>query len=167
MKKIFLAIFCFICFGVINSLSAQEANNTSAVGNDYKTAVGIRLSNNAPIVGNAITLKHFLNEKTAIEGFFSFSDPLSLGALLEIQVLVRVGPRGALALRRHQHLGDGSRVATRQRARGGDVVRWAGRDSTKVLVNAGGLLPYSGWTLFRSLVGRTGHRTGPRHRVRP
>jgi len=84
MKKIFLAIFCFICFGVINSLSAQEANNTSAVGTDYKTAVGIRLSNNAPIVGNAITLKHFLNEKTAIEGFFSFSDPLSLGALLEI-----------------------------------------------------------------------------------
>ena len=70
MKKIFLAIFCFICFGVINSLSAQEANNTSAIGTDYKTAIGIRLSNNAPIVGNAITLKHFLNDKTAIEGFF-------------------------------------------------------------------------------------------------
>src|ERR1044072_1023250 len=84
MKKTCLAIFCFICFGVVNSLSAQEANNTSAISTDYKTAVGIRLSNNAPIVGNAITLKHFLNDKTAIEGFFSFSDPLSIGALLEI-----------------------------------------------------------------------------------
>ena len=84
MKKIFLAIFCFTCFGIINSLSAQEANNTSAISTDYKTAIGIRLSNNAPIVGNAITLKHFLNDKTAIEGFFSFNDPLSIGALLEI-----------------------------------------------------------------------------------
>lgn len=85
MKKIFLAISCFICFGVINSVSAQEANNTSAVGTDYKTAIGIRLSNNAPIVANAITLKHFLNDKTAIEGLFSYSDPtFSLGALLEV-----------------------------------------------------------------------------------
>ena len=71
MKKIFLAVLCFMSFAVINSLSAQEAANTSAIGTDYKTAVGIRLSNNAPIVANAITLKHFLNEKTAIEGFFS------------------------------------------------------------------------------------------------
>src|SRR4029453_3174421 len=84
MKKIFLAVFCFICFGAINSLCAQEVSNTSAIGTDYKTAVGIRLSNNAPIVANSITLKHFLNDKTAIEGFFSFSDPLSLGALYEV-----------------------------------------------------------------------------------
>jgi hypothetical protein len=84
MKKIFLSVSCFICFGAITSLSAQEAANTSAIGTDYKTAVGIRLSNNAPIVANAITLKHFLNDKTAIEGFFSFSDPFSLGALLEV-----------------------------------------------------------------------------------
>src|SRR5215510_10710017 len=84
MKTIFLAICCFICFGIINTLSAQEVKNTSAIGTDYKTAVGIRLSNNAPIVGNAITLKHFLNDKTAIEGFFSFSDRISLGALLEV-----------------------------------------------------------------------------------
>jgi hypothetical protein len=59
MKKIFLAISCFVCFGVINSLSAQEVANTSAISTDYKTAIGIRLSNNAPIVGNSITLKHF------------------------------------------------------------------------------------------------------------
>ena len=84
MKKIFFTIFCFICLGFVSSVSAQEVNNTSAIGTDYKTAVGIRLSNNAPIVSNAITLKHFLNDKTATEGFFSFSDPFSFGALLEI-----------------------------------------------------------------------------------
>src|SRR5215813_4368578 len=85
MKKILFTVFCIICFGVINSTFAQEVQNTSAIGTDYKTAVGIRLSNNAPIVSNAITLKHFLNDKTAIEGFFSYSDPtFAIGALLEV-----------------------------------------------------------------------------------
>jgi len=84
MRKILLAVSFLISFAAVNSLSAQEVANTSAIGTDYKTAVGIRLSNNAPIVANAITLKHFLNEKTAIEGFFSFSDPFSLGALFEV-----------------------------------------------------------------------------------
>src|ERR1041385_9063535 len=85
MKKIILAILCIAALGMIHSVSAQEVKNSSAIGTDYKTAVGIRLSNNAPIVSNAITLKHFLNDKTAIEGFFSYSDPtFALGALLEV-----------------------------------------------------------------------------------
>jgi len=84
MKKIFFTVLCVVCFAATHSLSAQEVSNTSAIGTDYKTAVGIRLSNNAPIVANSITLKHFLNDKTAIEGFFSFSDPLSFGALYEV-----------------------------------------------------------------------------------
>ena len=83
MKKIILAILCIAALGIINSASAQEVKNSSAIGTDYKTAIGIRLSNNAPIISNAITLKHFLNDKTAVEGFFSFSDPISVGALLE------------------------------------------------------------------------------------
>ena len=83
MKKITLAILCVAILGTINSIYAQEVKNTSAIGTDYKTAIGIRLSNNMPIVSNAITLKHFINEKTAVEGFFSFSDPLSIGAMLE------------------------------------------------------------------------------------
>src|SRR5262245_24944414 len=53
-------------------------------GQDYKTGLGVRLSNTAPMVNNSITLKHFLNEKTAIEALFSFGDPLALGALVEI-----------------------------------------------------------------------------------
>ena len=85
MKKIFLACLCIACVGAFNMLSAQEVQNASAIGTDYKTAIGIRLSNNAPVISNAITLKHFLNEKTAIEGFFSFGhDLVSFGALGEI-----------------------------------------------------------------------------------
>jgi hypothetical protein len=84
MKKLLLSILCVGCIGTINTLYAQEVSNASAAGTDYKTAIGIRLSNNAPVVSNAITLKHFINEKTAIEGFFSFSDPISVGALYEV-----------------------------------------------------------------------------------
>lgn len=76
MKKIvcsFLLVSGF-CFAT-TTLSAQE----------YKTAVGIRLSNSAPMVNNSITLKHFLNEKTAIEALFSFGEPtLALGGLVEV-----------------------------------------------------------------------------------
>ena len=84
MKKISLFVLLIVAASCINSISAQETSNTSAIGTDYKTAIGIRLSNNSPIVSNAITLKHFINEKTAIEGLFSFGDPLSFGGLVEI-----------------------------------------------------------------------------------
>ena len=83
MKKLFLAFTCIIVLGTLASLNAQEVNNASAISTDYKTAIGIRLSNNMPIVSNAITLKHFIKDNTAIEGYFSFSDPLSIGAMLE------------------------------------------------------------------------------------
>jgi hypothetical protein len=74
MKKI---ICSFLLIGVIcagTKLSAQ----------DYKTALGIRLSSSAPMINNSITLKHFLNETTAIEALFSFGDPLALGAMVEM-----------------------------------------------------------------------------------
>lgn len=61
-------------FCVVNKASAQ----------DYKTALGIRLSSSAPMINNSITLKHFLNENTAVEALFSFGDPLALGALVEM-----------------------------------------------------------------------------------
>lgn len=51
---------------------------------EYKTSLGIRLSNTAPMVNNSITLKHFISESGAIEALFSFGEPLSLGALYEI-----------------------------------------------------------------------------------
>lgn len=85
MKKSFLAVSCIIAIGTFTSLQAQEVKNASAISTDYKTAIGIRLSNDAPIVSNAITLKHFIKDNTAVEGYLSFSNPgpVSFGANLE------------------------------------------------------------------------------------
>jgi hypothetical protein len=74
MKKVLASFFVFAIIAIANNASAQ----------DYKTAVGIRLSSSQAIVNNSISIKHFLNERTAIEGLLSFGDPLALGALVEI-----------------------------------------------------------------------------------
>jgi hypothetical protein len=78
MKKVLASLFLFAVIGAANKLSAQ----------DYKTAVGIRLSSAPAIVNNSVSIKHFLNEKTAIEGLLSFGDPLALGALVEMHQAV-------------------------------------------------------------------------------
>jgi len=73
MKKfLFVPLFAF-SFLFVTNINAQ----------DYKTALGVRLSSAAASVNNSISIKHFINEKTAIEGLFSFGDPLAFGALVE------------------------------------------------------------------------------------
>jgi hypothetical protein len=74
MKKILCSLLLISGLIFTTTLSAQ----------DYKTALGVRLSSSQPMVNNSISLKHFLNERTAIEALFSFGDPLALGALVEI-----------------------------------------------------------------------------------
>ncbi|HPG12901.1 MAG TPA: hypothetical protein PLU37_15315 [Chitinophagaceae bacterium] len=56
---------------------------TSANAQDYKTALGVRLSSAAAVVNNSVSIKHFINEKVAIEGLLSFGDPLAIGVLGE------------------------------------------------------------------------------------
>src|SRR5258706_5864575 len=75
MKKMLCSFLLIsgICF--INSVSAQDS---------YKPALVVRLSSSAQMVSNSISLKHLLNERTAIEALFSFGDPLALGALVEM-----------------------------------------------------------------------------------
>ena len=74
MKKIIIALVLVAGIGSLNSLSAQ----------DYKTALGVRLSSSTAMVNNSVSIKHFINEKVAIEGLLSFGDPLAIGALVEI-----------------------------------------------------------------------------------
>jgi len=50
----------------------------------YKTALGVRLSNSQAMVNNSISLKHFITEAAAVEALFSFGDPLAIGAVLQI-----------------------------------------------------------------------------------
>ena len=74
MKKILLLSLCFSGLFLANTVSAQ----------DYKTGLGVRLSSSGALVNNSISIKHFINERAAVEGLFSFGDPLALGALYEI-----------------------------------------------------------------------------------
>lgn len=73
MKKLIFVCLLASITGSLNSLSAQ----------DYKTALGVRLSSSTAMQNNSVSIKQFINEKTAIEGLFTFGDPLALGALLE------------------------------------------------------------------------------------
>jgi len=72
MKKI-TGLFLVCLFTVCVTASAQ----------DYKTALGVRLSSGAPVVNNSISLKYFIKPGTAVEALFSFGDPLAFGGLLE------------------------------------------------------------------------------------
>lgn len=74
MKKVMFFSLFIAAVGFASSVSAQA----------YKTGIGVRLSSSQAMVNNSITLKHFLNERAAIEALFSFGDPLALGALYEI-----------------------------------------------------------------------------------
>lgn len=73
MKK--LTILCFL-IAVISSTQTLSAQ-------DYKTALGVRLSSSNAMQNNSISIKQFINSTTAIEGLFTFGDPLALGALIE------------------------------------------------------------------------------------
>jgi len=57
--------------------------STTVSSQNYKTALGVRLSSRDAMVNNSISIKQFINQQTAIEGFLSFGDPLAFGLLAE------------------------------------------------------------------------------------
>ncbi len=57
-------------------LSKGEAQN-------YRTALGVRLSSANADVNNSITFRQFINQNSAIEGLLCFGDPLAIGVLYE------------------------------------------------------------------------------------
>jgi hypothetical protein len=64
---------------IIGVLSSHRAT-----AQDYRFAVGVRLSNSSPTLNNSITGKYFATDKTAVEGIISFGSRFGFGALLEI-----------------------------------------------------------------------------------
>jgi hypothetical protein len=68
---------------VVALLFAGIAISSNANAQDYRTALGVRLSSAAASVNNSISIKQFITKTTAIEGLFSFGDPLALGVLVE------------------------------------------------------------------------------------
>lgn len=73
MKKTLIAVLLIAGTALFSKANAQ----------DYKTALGVRLSSSNAMQNNSISFKQFITDKTAIEALFTFGDPLALGALLE------------------------------------------------------------------------------------
>ena len=74
MKRRLLALFLIVMATSFSYLKAQ----------DYKVALGIRLSNSTPTLNNSVSLKYFLNQQNALEGLVSFGSRFGLGALYEV-----------------------------------------------------------------------------------
>ncbi len=51
---------------------------------DYRFALGLRLSNSTPTLNNSISGKYFVTDKNAVEGLIAFGSRFGIGALLEI-----------------------------------------------------------------------------------
>jgi len=71
MKKTLLFLSIVTIFSI--SLKAQE----------YKTAVGIRLGPSSPAISGGFTIKHFLDEKHAVEGIVGINGGIGVCALYE------------------------------------------------------------------------------------
>lgn len=76
-ERIFLALAFGIVF--ITAAHSQEV----AQSTEKKHALGIRISSQDAVINHSITYKYFFNPSLAVEGLFSFSDPVALGILLE------------------------------------------------------------------------------------
>jgi hypothetical protein len=70
MKKAGFIFFLFLLMG--SYVQAQ----------DYKTALGVRLSSSDATLNSGISFKHFFGS-TALEALVTFGDPFAIGALLE------------------------------------------------------------------------------------
>jgi hypothetical protein len=75
LRKVIISSFIIFFFLATSSFVHAQ---------DYKTALGVRLSTDQATVNNSVTLKHFLNNRVALEALLTFSDPVALGALFEI-----------------------------------------------------------------------------------
>jgi hypothetical protein len=61
-----------------------------ASAQDYKVAVGVRLSNATPTLSNAVTVKYNMTQQHALEGIISFGSRFGLGGLYEINKMTTV-----------------------------------------------------------------------------
>jgi hypothetical protein len=74
MMRTSLTLILVLVVSAFCSLQAQ----------DYKVALGVRLSNATPTLSNAITMKYHMTQQHALEGIVSFGSRFGLGALYEI-----------------------------------------------------------------------------------
>ena len=78
MRTFLLVISLGIISGIGNQASAQ----------DYKWALGLRLSTPAPTISSSVSVKYFITDYSAIEGLVSFGTRFGLGGLYEVHRLI-------------------------------------------------------------------------------
>jgi len=74
MKRVIPSLLIIAALMSTNKLQAQ----------DYRFALGVRLSNSSPTLNNSISGKYFVTEKTAVEGLVSFGSRFGMGALVQV-----------------------------------------------------------------------------------
>lgn len=80
MMRTSLTLFVFVLASTFFTATAQ----------DYKVALGVRLSNATPTLSNAITMKYNMNQKHSLEGLISFGSRFGLGGLFEVNNMTTV-----------------------------------------------------------------------------
>jgi hypothetical protein len=78
MRIITLCLVFLVVSGCYSRLSAQ----------DYKVAIGIRLSTSPPTLSNSFSVKYFMDSVNALEGLVSFGTRFGLGGLYERHQLI-------------------------------------------------------------------------------
>ena len=78
MRRTTLCFLLVVIAGLCNHLSAQ----------DYKVAIGVRLSTAAPTLSNSVSVKYFMNDRDALEGLLSFGTRFGVGGLYEVHNLI-------------------------------------------------------------------------------
>ncbi|MBA2499163.1 MAG: hypothetical protein H0V30_05500 [Chitinophagaceae bacterium] len=73
MKKIMVFNLAFMLLVCFNNANAQ----------DYRSALGVRLSSSPAVVNNSVSFKYFTSESLALEALLTFSDPVAIGLLFE------------------------------------------------------------------------------------
>ena len=79
MKNGIIIIALALSFLITSSVNAQETSSTT----ERRNALGIRISSQDAVINHSISYKYFFNPTTAVEGLFSFSDPVAIGVLVE------------------------------------------------------------------------------------
>jgi hypothetical protein len=78
MRTILVCVTLVVISGCYTHVSAQ----------DYKLALGLRLSTASPTLSNAVSVKYFMDQTNAVEGLISFGDRFGIGALYERHQLI-------------------------------------------------------------------------------
>jgi len=74
-----LILLTLLCSCLVLTSRAQDG------APDYKLGLGIRFSNASPTLSNSVSIKYFLNEKSAIDGLISFGGSrFGIGGLYEV-----------------------------------------------------------------------------------